>query len=314
MRLSEGEPCGSDCFKLVPDIEKYAETLPPSSNDPSQTPLSDILSTIMGIAPDLYPCQLAVLCFKPCKEVWNLCKLLQELSTVKRFSTKKEEEEEKCDCVCQASLKEPYSPVHIQGHALLQVVIAMLANSAANQHVDVVYHVSDSCLVVHVNNVKMEIAPVDKMGGNVFQVSASDVMLGSRKDPCPNTKMQRQDIKMIEVKAGSYGLGAFAAENMVAGDLLGTYVGHVVCNDRADLTDAIRKHNRRNYLFEFSRDIELIFDAARVGNMTRFLNHNDAGNDNVDAKTMLVNGEHQIGFFVSECSIYTPDGERLNKY
>lgn len=108
--------------------------------------------------------------------------------------------------------------------------------------------------------------------------------------------MQRQDSKPLEVKAGSYGLGAFATEDMAVDAFLGTYVGHILTNNAADHTSEIMAHNGRNYLFEFSVDAE-IFDAAQVGNLTRFLNHKGNGMDNVDASSILVNGEHQIGFF-----------------
>ena len=34
-----------------------------------QTGSMDTLETILGIAPDLLPCQLAIICLKPCKQV-----------------------------------------------------------------------------------------------------------------------------------------------------------------------------------------------------------------------------------------------------
>ncbi|KAF9219902.1 hypothetical protein BS17DRAFT_716355 [Gyrodon lividus] len=61
MCLSEGEPCGLDCFRLIHDLDRFMSTNIASL---------DILATILGIAPDLYPCQLAVLCLKSCQEVF----------------------------------------------------------------------------------------------------------------------------------------------------------------------------------------------------------------------------------------------------
>lgn len=54
---------------LLLDLIRVQESLPPPSTDSSQTSFSDVLRTILGVAPDLFSCQLAVLCFKPCKEV-----------------------------------------------------------------------------------------------------------------------------------------------------------------------------------------------------------------------------------------------------
>ncbi|KIK95040.1 hypothetical protein PAXRUDRAFT_33188 [Paxillus rubicundulus Ve08.2h10] len=71
MRLSEGDPCGPRCFRLIQDFDQFMETLPPSPIKASNITSLDILATVLGIAPDLYPCQLAVLCLKPCQEVFT---------------------------------------------------------------------------------------------------------------------------------------------------------------------------------------------------------------------------------------------------
>ncbi|KAF9235895.1 hypothetical protein BU15DRAFT_77502 [Melanogaster broomeanus] len=91
---------------------------------------------------------------------------------------------------------------------------------------------------------------------------------------------------------------------MNSGQFLGTYVGHVMTPGAADQTAEITRHNTRNYLFEVTPDNDEaqlpIFDAARVGNATRFLNHQAGDRDNVEARTLLINGEHQIGFFTKK--------------
>ncbi|KAF9219901.1 SET domain-containing protein [Gyrodon lividus] len=113
--------------------------------------------------------------------------------------------------------------------------------------------------------------------------------------------MQRLDSKPVEIRRGEYGLGAFALRDMNSGQFLGTYVGQIMTAGSAEQTGEITKHNSLNYLFEITsenEDVQLpIFDAARIGNATRFLNHKGENQDNVDARTVLVNGEHQIGFF-----------------
>ncbi|KAI5995385.1 hypothetical protein EDC04DRAFT_2612979 [Pisolithus marmoratus] len=284
MRLSEGNPCGPDCFRLVPDIEKYAESLPPPSSEVDQTSLTDDLSVILGIAPDLFPCQLSVLCFKSCKEIFvkhlqlfpdnTILPLDRESSAA--LSTDGESGTERGTVVERKKKKS--RPV-------------MQCGLSCNGH-----H-------VHARSVKILAALVQWGKGSVFQVFVSDVMLGSRRNPCSNTRMHRQDSKLLEIKAGSHGLGAFATEDMVADAFLGTYVGHTLTNNAAEHTSEIMAHNGCNYLFEFSVDAE-IFDAAQVWNLTRFLNHKGNRVDNVDATSVLVNGEHQIGFFTSGCSSF----------
>ena len=57
----------------------------------------------------------------------------------------------------------------------------------------------------------------------------------------------------------------------------------------------IGKHTLHNYLFEVTPDTEdsdvhfPVFDAAHLGNATRFLNHRGGGKDNVVAKSMSSN-------------------------
>ena len=161
----------------------------------------------------------------------------------------------------------------------------------------------------------------------------------------------------VEVKCGSYGLGAFACQSMNSGAFLGSeyylfhglyfdadiliaYVGHILSNELADpmqcvpillfliwfldilFPSELAQYTSYNYLFEVTpdrEDLQLpVFDAAHLGNATRFLNHRGGGKDNVEArsvssnishskwltcvwKAMVVIGEHQIGFFTSEC-------------
>ncbi|KAG0699223.1 hypothetical protein DFH29DRAFT_937704 [Suillus ampliporus] len=63
MRLSEGEPCGEECFRLTD--ESYMDKVYWENESDRET-----LETILSISPDLFPCQLAVICFKPCREVF----------------------------------------------------------------------------------------------------------------------------------------------------------------------------------------------------------------------------------------------------
>jgi len=124
--------------------------------------------------------------------------------------------------------------------------------------------------------------------------------------PCDNTRMQCLVSKPVEIKCGAYGLGAFACQNINANAFLGTYVGHILSNELADPMHEIAKHTSHNYLFEVTPDREdldirlPVFDAAHLGNATRFLNHRGGGKDNVEARTTLVIGEHQIGFFTKK--------------
>ncbi|KAG1730326.1 hypothetical protein EDB19DRAFT_1740871 [Suillus lakei] len=63
MQLSEGTPCGEECFRLID--ESYMDKVHWENGSDLET-----LKTILSISPDLFPCHLAELCFKPCREVF----------------------------------------------------------------------------------------------------------------------------------------------------------------------------------------------------------------------------------------------------
>ncbi|KAG2039208.1 hypothetical protein BDR03DRAFT_860440 [Suillus americanus] len=63
MRLSEGEPCGEECYRLTDD--SYTNKVYWENGSDRKA-----LRTILSISPNLFPCQLADLCFKPCREVF----------------------------------------------------------------------------------------------------------------------------------------------------------------------------------------------------------------------------------------------------
>lgn len=329
MILSEGHPCGPDCFRLVPDIEQYAETLPPPSRDPSQTLFADNLQTILSIAPDLFPCQLAVICFKPCKEVFverihlfpdnTIFPLDRESSTGVSTDGDSESSAQKKGAQHKKkkrSKKAALTFVSVDGH-LRQSVLAPCAHpgectTTKCQCYSSKFHCQPSCRC-GVTCVRKWPACTCQQCGNkcpcrlssrecIPGICVNCGISGISKKPCSNTKMQRLYSEPIEVKTGSYGLGAFAMQDIPCGRFVGTYVGHILSNNTANLTSNITQHNHRNYLFEFEHDSlePEIFDAARVGNATRFLNHRRHGEDNVRAVNTLVNGEHQIGFFAKK--------------
>lgn len=96
-------------------------------------------------------------------------------------------------------------------------------------------------------------------------------------------------------------------------DILIAYVGHILSFELADSMQCVTcdflcdflnilffhsdigKHTLHNYLFEVTPDTEdsdvhfPVFDAAHLGNATRFLNHRGGGKDNVVAKSMSSN-------------------------
>lgn len=72
-------------------------------------------------------------------------------------------------------------------------------------------------------------------------------------------------------------------------------MGEVISHAEADRRGRIYDTVDASYLFDLNKDFNI--DAFRYGNESRFINHD--GNANCEAKVLLVNGEHRIGFWAT---------------
>ncbi|KAH7882676.1 hypothetical protein F5I97DRAFT_300386 [Phlebopus sp. FC_14] len=345
MCLSEGDPCGPQCFRLISDIDQFAvcvilniyitniflklqNTLPPSPTDPNHTSFLQELQIILNIMPNMYPCQLSILCFRPCQEIFIQQTYL--LNSQMAFFDQDISMETSTDGDQELSLNsiqrkkrrnnkgrmlEFVDDKASHVHCNLVEPCAHSGSCSTSQcqcwvnklHCTLACRCGISCLrqwqPCSCKQCDMDSCPCvqgrrECVPGRCIRCDA----VGSTRRPCVNTRMQRQNSKPIEIKSGSHGLGAFAVQDMNANEYIGTYVGEILSNEAAQLTDAITKYNLRNYLFEFSSENSNteIFDAAYVGNATRFLNHGEGEKENVEASNILVNGEHQIGLFTKK--------------
>ncbi|KAG1759494.1 hypothetical protein EDD22DRAFT_905831 [Suillus occidentalis] len=121
---------------------------------------------------------------------------------------------------------------------------------------------------------------------------------GATDHPCANTRLQRNDAKAVEIRRAKYGLGAFATQDMEPDDFIGDYVGRMLTTNDIEILDPVIKYNGRNYFFEFSKEnVDEMLDAGPIGNATRFLNHTTAETGQL---FLLVNGEHHIGFYTTK--------------
>ncbi|KAG9310844.1 hypothetical protein JVU11DRAFT_8698 [Chiua virens] len=305
MILSEGEPCGPDCFRLIQDFDMFVETLPPS---PAKSHSLDTLETILDIDPDLFPCHLAIICLKPCKQIFA-----QRLQVFPDHTILTDDLSGDPLTGLDSGRQNRW-PARKKKKKVLRFVdggsIQCYELLDACSHSDVEQNVSDNGKVatVQIENVHLPDVIVQRMEENAFQIHR-----GSLGKPCLNTRMQRLASKPIEIKCGTYGLGAFACQAMDKGAYIGTYAGHILSHKATDQLIDLAKHVSLNYLFDIPPDRNHshtlpTFNAAYLGNSTRFLNHMTREEANVDAVYKLVNGEHQIGFFTTK---KVKEGEEL---
>lgn len=89
------------------------------------------------------------------------------------------------------------------------------------------------------------------------------------------------------------GWGIFTRTALKKGDFVHEYVGEVITQDEANRRGQIYDKINSSYLFQLSSD--LVVDAHRMGNKTRFVNHSDK--PNCEVKMMFVKGDVRIGIF-----------------
>lgn len=114
---------------------------------------------------------------------------------------------------------------------------------------------------------------------------------------CQNVSLQRGVAKKLVIGESQLsGYGLYAAEAARKNDFLIEYTGELISSLEAERRGII--YDRRLLSFLFDLNSELIIDAARLGNKSRFINHADdeGAGLNCQAKICLVNGEHRIKF------------------
>lgn len=135
---------------------------------------------------------------------------------------------------------------------------------------------------------------------------------GKRKRPkCGNSSVQAARFPRIRVSPSKWGYGAFAAEPIAEGTIIGDYVGEFesggVDDDAVEVQDMIKKHLELNYSFGIE-GTDRVIDAKTAGNEMRYLNHGTGFPLNCDAKQIMV---HNTNHIVIETARKVKAGEEL---
>ncbi|KAI0656123.1 hypothetical protein C8Q70DRAFT_391854 [Cubamyces menziesii] len=125
-----------------------------------------------------------------------------------------------------------------------------------------------------------------------------DVCACCETGSCRNAQIQKQQHKHVQVKTGEYGLGLFLLEDARPGDLIIEYVGELIFEPTFVCRGQVADHVGRSYVFGLN-DVFSV-DATNAGNASRYINHAPTRQANVKAIILAVNEDQRIGIFAKK--------------
>ncbi|KDQ53748.1 hypothetical protein JAAARDRAFT_161438 [Jaapia argillacea MUCL 33604] len=302
-------PCGPHCFQLLREKENEAESWTAEE--------SNELRTILQLCGDVPPCDLAILCLKPCYQVsTEKLRIMQEIErpvetdlASRYFSNAPPKKELKPDRnrlppppkePCRHSGPCDQFYLTSTGHSLEHCHCAF--NNTRCQR-------NCQCPTTCKNRWK----GCDCHNGRRTAVCGSDSCVCRRAGrecdpeiclscnardqthPCQNAHIQRGLSKRTLAKKSGmgYGMGLFLDEPAKIGDYISEYIGELIYEPTVDSRDDVARHRGRTYLFGLNEGVSV--DSSLAGNEMRYINHSKKANCRAQMK--LVNGEQRIGIY-----------------
>ncbi|KIJ67517.1 hypothetical protein HYDPIDRAFT_108335 [Hydnomerulius pinastri MD-312] len=291
-------PCKHDCF-----VDSAVDMDPPFwSADEIES-----FKVILEIAPDMTPCDLADLCFKPCREVYYHRSLLYPGDHKEVQPEDKKGKQRALQFNDDGSIGfTPNEPCHHAGPCDNSSECSCFRNKSHCQR-----------------NCRCPLKCNRRWRGCRCSKTRSGWSCGTKRCPClealrecdpelclscgckdestscRNSQIRRGEHKEIEVKQSRWGLGAYLTQRVKTDDLITEYNGELIYEPTFESRGEVANHRGRSYVFGLNNTFSL--DAAYLGNSSRFIDHSagvDSGKRaNCRAQVRLVNGEHRIGIF-----------------
>jgi len=121
---------------------------------------------------------------------------------------------------------------------------------------------------------------------------------GGVKRTCRNSSMQlgmHKHLLVAESLIAGAGWGLFSKARIKKKEFIQEYLGEVVSQEEAERRGGV--YDKKNLSFLFNLNNELVIDAFRKGNKTKFANH--SSKPNMVVRIVLSNGEHHIGMYAA---------------
>ncbi|KAJ6547046.1 hypothetical protein B0H19DRAFT_1163682 [Mycena capillaripes] len=319
-----GAACGDECFLLCDDDDMDVDT--------DDVPLGDltVLFSMLKLEPDMLPCHLAVICRIACQRVFLHRKQTIDDGEVippgKRRRKSKpltNKKKEKLDFSGETAPPSPcVHPGPCSGNQFCECFVRKKYCERNCRCADSCVRRWPGCNSTCARNPRCKDSATRRKrckcraaqrecdpekctvcdARNTHTHFPEALPVARTNDGCTNVTLQRGTFKHFEIRRSMYGLGAFAAEEMQADDMLGEYVGELLDDTEETLQHRgiIQKHSKLNYCFGMEGQKETMVDAQWLGNPTRFLNHAEPAN--CFAQELIVNGERRIVIRAGECS------------
>lgn len=312
IRLSEllkrvENPCEAGCFLQ----NRTVEVLPHWGEDDI-----NLFKNVLGIEPDMIPCDHAELCFKPCHEVLYYRRFLYpDFDELQTGRPNGEHKGKSRSLEFQDADPLKFTPNELCHHSGPCDVSSNCLCFKNKTHCQRNCHCPAKCA----RRWKGCRCAKARDGMNCVKVKRCSCVEARREcDPelcvkcgcrdsetstCGNSQIRQGDFKELEVKKSRWGVGVFLLEPAKQGELIVEYVGELIYEMTFDSRGEIADHLGRSYVFGLNKTLSL--DSSRVGNTSRFINHSDASDAsnetqcNCRAFARLVNGEHRIGIFAT---------------
>ncbi|KAI0070648.1 SET domain-containing protein [Panus rudis PR-1116 ss-1] len=319
------EPCGDGCY-----LHSSSSRLEPLAHNSWDTTSLTDLKTFLSIAPESTSCELAVLCRKPCSEVYAKVQSMQRtvpshdsesgapIRHPWRLRSKAKSLRELNAAPNALMLFEDtdpmdFTPVHPcihPGPCSIQCECVQ-----AKVHCEADCHCDPSCKRrwkgcdcsdsdqpcsrksdCPCAGAGRECDPKlckSCTGTEKHSESTSSQGLSQAQGRCMNVNLQVGKSKHLEVRRGKWGFGVFALEDIKKEELICEYTGELIFEPTVMSRDIIGKFLKRAYDYRLNQSYDV--DGMNVGNESRFINHSQR--PNCFAIHSLVYGDHRIGVF-----------------
>ncbi|KAF8877834.1 hypothetical protein CPB84DRAFT_1966274 [Gymnopilus junonius] len=294
MKEDGNDPCSNDCYKL-----KNFDNMILANEDWDENDY-ECFNSVIQLAPDTLPCDLAVICKKPCYEMF-----IQRLNVFQDEEIIMEKSQDDGNKKPEFEfLEENEKPMNIE---LVQPCYHAGPCNRLCPCYKAKQRCQRSCRCSKKCKLRYTGCKCHKKGKK--STTCGDYSCRCRKllrecDPeacrkcdarhgrCSNTDVQRGKFSNVYIKGSEHGLGAFAAKDIKQGECVGEYIGELHLSLLYDHMAILQKHIHSNYAFDLVGGITVL-DSAYLGNETRYLNHS-SNHSNCSAEVMLINGEQRI--------------------